>query len=196
MEDALDSEFSPPTPPQQPRLRAQHSNPAPNAGWPHSGRDALDHAHAVYSIVQHLSTLGLASWTSRLLQWLGRYDGLERHLEDWQAPNICVRDVLLRHVCRIPGEAAATLDFRVAHARRLAIVQDLLTLDLVRVRAWWGNEHRPEASACFWSPLEQCWLDFIEMPHGEQDWLCVDDSRQASRPWLQQLSRYLLVLPA
>ena len=37
-----------------PRLQAQLSAHQANPEWPHFGRDALDHGHAVFTIADHL----------------------------------------------------------------------------------------------------------------------------------------------
>jgi len=45
-------------------------------------------------MAESLQQLGLESWTARLLSWLGRFEGLERHLEEDCDPVLCVRQIL------------------------------------------------------------------------------------------------------
>ncbi|MFE1574121.1 hypothetical protein ACFIQG_20280 [Comamonas odontotermitis] len=113
--------------------------PRPDLQFPHYGRDASDHSHAVYSIIGHLAALGLTDWVPRLTMWLSRYDGLELYAEDEEDPHLCVRQVLANHCARVldQGKQNETL--------KAQIVEDLLQLTFVRYRAHWGTDLAADA---------------------------------------------------
>lgn len=137
---------------------------APCKEFPRFGRDSLDHAHAPYAIVILLQQIGLSAWTSVLLGWLGRYDGLEEHLHLEEDPARCVRDVLMRHAIQTApnDKGRAPLPASLLE-RKAAIVQDLLQLAFVRSRAYWGPFLVRKR---IWNPLEQPWMAFLdELPH-------------------------------
>lgn len=182
--------------PERPRWQAQHCAHQASADWPFLGRDALDHGHAVFAIVGHLGTLGLQAWTSRLLQWLARYDGFERYVEeDAHDPLLCVRDLLLGYVIGQGRALAAGADAGVGEAAsarlRQCIVGDILQLDFVRYRAFWGPEPVPRRGARHWQPLKQTWLSFIESRQaGESLWVWL--SPREPMPSLAALRAHLL----
>ncbi len=162
------------------------------------GRDALDHGHAVFAIVSHLRTLGLQGWTSRLVQWLARYDGFERYVEeDAHDPLLCVRDLLLRHVMRlgpavrIERDADTLTGAASDSALQRRIVDDILALDFVHYRAFLGPEPVPRRGARHWQPLKQAWLLFIEsrQPH-ESLWVWL--SPREPLPSLAALREHLM----
>lgn len=66
--------------------------------FPYLGRDTLDRQRAIFTITDTLNQLGQASRTSTLLRWLGRFDGMEAHLEEDQDPLLCVRALLMAAV--------------------------------------------------------------------------------------------------
>jgi len=49
-------------------------------------RDTLDRQRAIFTITDTLNQLSKVSRISTLLRWLGRFDGLESHLEQDQDP--------------------------------------------------------------------------------------------------------------
>jgi hypothetical protein len=140
--------------------------PAPYADFPYYGRYDSDHAHAPFLIVRSLVRLGLADWCATLLHWLGRFDGLEQHLDDCDEPDpaldpvCCVRDLLAQHTLRWsdpPEGARLTPEQR--HERKQAIVADLLDLKFVAAYAYWRS---PEAVRSIWDPFNEDWLWFIQ----------------------------------
>ncbi len=151
-----------------PDLNAQLRVAHPNDGAPHLGRDSMDHTHAVFVIVQSLGELGLSSWSATLLQWLGRFDGFEMHLPDECDPAICVRQTLLRHVAAIPSPEEVAPPFSPERTGVLCrqIVQDLIELDFVSYRSYWGQLLAPRLH---WDPLSHSWLTFLECGQPEED---------------------------
>jgi len=186
-----------------PRLQAQLSALQANPEWPHFGRDALDHGHAVFTIVEHLRILGLQTWTNRLVKWLAHYDGFERYVEDdAHDPILCVRDLLMRHVIgqgqrqghkgparsnHDPGETCPVAP----QALKSLIVNDILRLEFLRYRAFWGANPVPQSTSRHWQPLTQTWLSFIEhrLP-GESLWVWL--SPREPLPSLSLLRAHLL----
>ena len=83
------------------RLTSQHEPHTANPHWPHWGRDALDHGHAIFAIAAHLRSMGMEHWLDRLTRWLSHYDGFERYVEEGHDPCVCVRDLLASHVTRL-----------------------------------------------------------------------------------------------
>lgn len=135
--------------------------PAPE--WPHWGRDQLDHAHALYAIAAHLRSLGLESWLPRLTRWLGHYDGFEHYVEPEHDPCLCVRDLLAGYVIGRPATAASMnwLD-KPGMSLKMALVQDILKLDFIYYRAYWGRGLVHDPDARVWNPLAQPWMSFVE----------------------------------
>ena len=176
--------------PGHPDLGAQLRAARPNDYAPHLGRDAMDHAHAVYVIVQSLGQLGLSRRLPTLLQWLGRFDGFEAHLPDECDPAICVRQTLLRHVADLPPADGATAPASAKRAEALwqHVVQDLLDLDFVHYRSYWGPPLEPRVH---WHPLSQAWLSFLECGQPEEH-LCTWWPVRASAQLLQQHAGFLL----
>jgi hypothetical protein len=133
--------------------------------YPYCGRFVDDHAHAPFVIARSLVQLGLGEWTSTLLNWLGRFDGVEEHLgEGFEQPDyrldpvMCVRDVLLSHLVRYPPlDASACLTPEQRRERIEAIVSELLKLEFVGAKANWRGKERP------WNSLGEDWLLFIEL---------------------------------
>jgi len=148
-----------------PSLRSQHLPVQPDHEFPFLGRDPMDRGCAVFAIVQAMHGLGQADKTSRLLQWLGRFEGLEQHLEEHQDPVQCVRQVLLQFLASMPASASA-LEHEHPGDWPL-IVMALMSLDFMHMRSAWsrGEDAKPRI---VWNPLQQSWLSFLaEGQHGE-----------------------------
>ena len=153
---------------------------APRKEYPRFGRDSLDHAHAPYAIVLLLVQLDLAHWSSVLLGWLSRYDGVEEYLHVEEHPARCTRDLLMRHVMQrgapstTPSPSRKTL-----RERQKRIVLDLLQLDFLRVKAYWGPVGVKDI---VWCPLEQSWMAFLDrVPHHDD---AQYDERKSVEVWL------------
>jgi hypothetical protein len=141
----------------------------PLKDYPRFGRDALDHPHAPYAIVLLLQQLGLSDWTSILLGWLGRYDGVEEYLHLEEDPACRTRDVLMRHAVEAAAaDAQHPPSQEVLQSRKTRIVHDLLQLDFLRCTAYWGPLL---VKTMPWKPLEQSWMSFLDQvpPHDEHD---------------------------
>lgn len=151
---------SPPTA----RVASQHEPHQANPGFPHLGRDELDHGHAVFAIAAHLRSLGLEHWTPRLVRWLSFYDGFERWVDPGHEPGMCVRDLLACYVLRLhsPGVQPANPVSSEPAALQQAIIDDLLKFDFLRYSAHWGGNLFPDAHSLVWVPLRQTWLSFLE----------------------------------
>lgn len=179
-----------------PDLLAQHAELRVNRHWPHLGRDELDQGHSVFVISEQLRRLGLADWTSRVLQWLARYDGLERHSDDGHNPTVAVRDRLIflagTHELLVQQQAELSCWQEMPLAQRKAFVTDhLLQLDFVSYRAFWGNDLVPNKQTRHWHPLKQIWLSFLEEGQpGEM--LSVWHSPRGPLPSLHAVEEYLL----
>lgn len=141
-----------------PSLRSQHLPVRPDHEFPYLGRDPLDRGCAVFAIVQAMHGLGQADKTSSLLQWLGRFEGLEQHLEEHQDPVQCVRQVLLQFLAALPASGAGPLHGRPGDWPM--IVTAILSLDFVHKQSAWsrGEDAKPRI---FWNPLKQSWLSFL-----------------------------------
>lgn len=164
----------------------------PSLGAP---RTLLDRGHAVFAIAGHLRALGLRSWVGRVVQWLSRYDGLEDYVEPEDEPLVCVRDVLVNHVCRLrqwiaetaPGQTAAETLSQLKNR----IIDDLLTLNFVSYAAFWGHEPVPTDKNVRWKPLQQSWLEFLEARQ-EGDHLWIWQRSDGPNPSGAALREYLL----
>lgn len=152
--------------PPRPKARSQHEPLLANPQWPHWGRDPLDHGHAIYAIAAHLRTLGLESWFIRLARWLSHYDGFEHYVEEGHDPCISVRDLLASYVTRwrTPTTApAAAARPGGEPALKNRVLEDILRLDFIYYRAYWGRGLIHEADARVWNPLAQPWMHFLEI---------------------------------
>lgn len=138
-----------------PSMRSQHLPVRPDPNFPYLGRDPMDRGCAVFAIVQAMFVLDLASKTSTLLQWLGRFEGLEQHLEEYQDPVQCVRQVLLQFLAGLPTSSAART------GGWPMIVSSILSLEFVHMHSAWsrGEGTKPRI---YWNPLHQNWLSFLE----------------------------------
>lgn len=139
-----------------PSMRSQHLPVRPDPSFPYLGRDPMDRGCAVFAIVQAMYVLGLASKTSTLLQWLGRFEGLEQHLEEYQDPVQCVRQVLLQFRATLPVTSAArTGDWPM-------IVSSILSLEFVHMHSAWSRGEGAKPPRVYWNPLDQNWLSFLD----------------------------------
>jgi hypothetical protein len=129
--------------------------------YPRFGREPLDHAHAPYAIVLLLQRICVPEWAPTLLAWLGRYDGLEEHLQQEEDPACCTRDVLMQHAMQCSAAGSTdVLSPEQKHARIELVVQDLLQLSFVRATAYWG---RLMGERTTWQPLAQPWMSFLDI---------------------------------
>lgn len=141
-----------------PSLCSQHLPVRPDPDFPFLGRDPLDRGCAVFAIVQTMFALGLAAKTSTLLQWLGRFEGLEQHLEEYQDPVQCVREVLLQFRADLPASNVGQLHVRPGDWPR--IVAAILSQDFVHMQSAWSKREGAKPRI-FWNPLVQGWLAFL-----------------------------------
>lgn len=182
-----------------PQWQGQHRAHEASEDWPYLGRDALDHGHAIFAIAEHLRSLGLQTWTERLVQWLARYDGFECYVEeDAHDPILSVRDLIMQCVLRQGSERAEAIapssDAGREHrlvALKHSIVDGILALDFLRYRAFWGPDPVPRRNSRHWQPLKQSWLAFIESRRaGELLWVWL--SPREPEPPLHVLRSHLL----
>ena len=151
------------------RDQAQHESHVVNPGWPHWGRDALDHGHALYAIAAHLRSLGLESWLSRLTKWLGNYDGFEHYVDEGHDPCLCVRDLLASYVASCRSLQSASLTGSPTAHLKSNLVQDILKLEFLYYRVYWGRGLVHDPDARVWNPLEQAWMSFVESGQPEEE---------------------------
>lgn len=144
-----------------PSFRSQHMPVRPSQEHPFLGRDPLDHGCAIFTVIEFLQQLGLESWTARLLSWLGRFEGLERHLEEDCDPVLCVRQILLRHVADQPrgaGDQKGVAD---------VTWHTIVAQPFVQVCCDWSIDGlRPRIR---WDPIEHTFLQFLALGHAEED---------------------------
>ncbi len=147
------------------RLTSQHEPHAANPHWPHWGRDALDHGHAIFAIAAHLRSMGMEHWLDRLTRWLSHYDGFERYVEEGHDPCVCVRDLLASHVTRLrhlftsePAQSSGGGPGRLLDT----LVHDILQLDFIYYRVYWGRGLVHDRDARVWNPLRQPWMSFLD----------------------------------
>ena len=162
----------------------------PEREFPHFGRDALDRNHALYSIIEHLSALGLTDWVPHLCAWLAQYDGLELYAEEEEDPHLCVRQILLDLRQRMGSRDEAPP----AEHLKAQIVDNILRLDFVRYRAHWGVDLVADQNSRIWQPLRQSWFSFLQEGHLDhpQESLHIWIADRHPRPSFAQLRAYLL----
>ena len=124
--------------------------------FPYLGRDTLDRQRAIFTITDTLNQLGQASRTSTLLRWLGRFDGMEAHLEEDQDPLLCVRALLMAAVAARVSRSTANESPDDAWER---MVSSIMRLDFVHTHSSWGIHTK---SRIKWDPMGQTWLEFLE----------------------------------
>lgn len=182
------------TPEPKPSIESQLTQPTPDPAFPHFGRDAQDRTHAVYSIIEHMTTLGLADWVPHLTQWLAHYDGLEMYAEDEEDPHLCVRQILQNHCEQLKEQGSGASSAIDASVRKTRIVDEILDLNFVRYRAHWGNDLVPDAASRQWNPLKMSWFDFLKQgdPDHPTEALHITLTDKLPLPPLETLREYLL----
>ena len=148
-----------------PSFRSQHMPVRPSQEHPFLGRDPLDHGCAIFTVIESLQQLGLEGRTARLLSWLGRFEGLERHLEEDSDPVLSVRQILLRHVADQPrGEVVQQ---GLADATWHSIVHTIVAQPFVHVCCDWSMDGlRPRIC---WDPIEHSFLQFLALGHAGEE---------------------------
>ena len=147
------------------RLSSQLEPHVANPEWPNWGRDALDHGHAIFAIAAHLRTLGLEHWFARLTKWLSNYDGFEHYVEDGHDPCVSVRDLLASYVTRwrMLQLSPPVVERPSVPCELLScVINDILKLDFLYYRAYWGKGLYHDEDARAWNPLKQSWMSFVE----------------------------------
>lgn len=143
-----------------------------HVGAPDFGRDKLDHAHAVFVITESLRVLGLTAWTATLLHFLGRFDGIEMHIDEESDPLLCVRQVLLSHVADSGRACSGVVEKGLAqHSKSLMqrIVTELMQQDFLHHRSYWSAQ--PPRPRLQFDSLQHSWLEFITLGQpGEEVW--------------------------
>ncbi len=129
----------------------------PQLQFPFLGRVPLDRSGAVFTIIETLKQLGQERRTSTLMCWLGRFDGLEMHLEEEHDPLLCVRQLLLSFVVTYTSLEYARPTRQAACWKQ--IVQSILSLDFVQSHSSWGTDTKPRL---VWNPMAQPWLEFLK----------------------------------
>ena len=157
---------------------------------PQLGRDLLDRSHALFTIVESLRYLGLSEWTTTLLGWLGRFDGLEVHIQEESDPVLCVRQVLMGFVA-VVRKGLVWKGQQWIQDLKQQIVDRLVALDFVHHRTYWSD--RPPQMRLEWHPLKQSWLEFIELGQ-QQEQLCTWRPRRGN-PMLSGLCKQWLLQP-
>ena len=177
------------TPHMKQSIESQFKLHQPDLAFPHFGRDAQDHSHALYSIIALLCSMGLQAWVPQLTRWLGQYDGLEMYTEHEEDPHWCVRQILLNH--RNACTKGQALD---EQALKTSIVEDILELNFVRYRAHWGNDLVPDEASRKWEPLKTDWFSFLKQgdPEHPTEALHIWMTEKYPRPSLTELRTYLL----
>ncbi|WP_280190796.1 hypothetical protein [Delftia sp. PS-11] len=171
-----------------PSLRSQHAPVQASQDHPYLGRDPMDRGCAIYTIVESLQQLGLESRAALLLSWLGRFEGLERHLEDDADPVLCVRQMLLQHVIDQPDGASKTMEWR--ENTWHDIVCGILRQSFLHACIDWSKDGlRPRIR---WNPLEQTFLEFLSMGLPDEElsvWTPTEGTPKRARECAQLLLR-------
>ncbi|WP_198972031.1 hypothetical protein [Xylophilus sp. ASV27] len=136
-----------------PSLFSQHLPVRPSEDAPYFGRDPMDRTCAIFTIVEALQQLDLGRHAVRLLLWLGRFEGLEKHLEEEHDPVLCVRQILLQHVADRPLGVPG--DEKTWHS----IVRAIMGQQFIHTCSdWSGPDLRPRVR---WNPQRQSFLEFL-----------------------------------
>lgn len=120
----------------------------------------MDHGCAIFVIVESLQQLGLESRASMLLSWLGRFEGLERHLEEEADPVLCVRQTLLQHVVDMPTGGARKTQGELDDTWHNIVCSILRQSFLHACIDWSVDGLKPRIR---WDPLEQTFLEFLAL---------------------------------
>ncbi|AVS67410.1 hypothetical protein C8245_18550 [Paracidovorax avenae] len=173
-------------PARHPSLFSQHMPVRPCEDPPYLGRDVMDRGCAVYAIVDGLAQLGLADKVATLLRWLGRFEGLEKHLEEELDPVLGVRQVVLQQAADTPIPALEATSTREACWR--SIVHAILEQPFVHTCSdWSGPDLRPRI---VWDPLQQPFLEFLAEGRAGEDmatWMPEDGNPDRARRSSHQL---------
>lgn len=119
----------------------------------------MDRGCAIFTIVESLQQLGLESHAAALLSWLGRFEGMEGHLEDDADPILCVRQALLQHVVDQPAGRRRTQDQ--LDATWHDIVCTLMRQPFLHACVDWSTDGL--RSRILWNPMEQKFMEFLGM---------------------------------
>lgn len=119
----------------------------------------MDRGCAIFTIVESLQQLGLEGQAVPLLSWLGRFEGMERHLEEEADPVLCVRQALLQHVVDQPAGRRRTREQLDGIWHN--IVCTLMGQPFLHVCIDWSPDGL--RSRILWNPLEQKFLEFLTM---------------------------------
>jgi hypothetical protein len=133
----------------------------PSQEHPFLGRDPLDHGCAIFTVIESLQQLGWESWTARLLSWLGRFEGLEGHMEEDCDPVLSVRQILLRHVadqprCEVAQKGLADATWHTIVAQPFVHMCCDWSIDGLRPRIRWN-------------PIEHSFLQFLALGNANED---------------------------
>ncbi|THT95548.1 hypothetical protein E9531_17065 [Lampropedia puyangensis] len=152
------------------------------------GRDKMDPVHAIYVVVDSMQSLGLSAWTANLLHFLGRFDGLEMHLDEECHPLLCTRQVLLSHVANMhtQRDLSGTREMRMRQ-----LIDDLMQLEFMHHRHYWCVQ--PPHARVEFNPLEHSWLDFVAMGL-PQEQLCGFRPERGNPQWVSLWKEKLLNL--
>lgn len=142
-----------------PLLRSQHLPQPVSSDPPFLGRDPLDRGCAIFAIAESLQQLGLAHQTNRLLRWLGRFEGLEQHLEDESDPVVRVRLVLLQHVADQPVRHHVTEAQQARNWHSLVI--QLVAQPFAQTCGDWGRDGI--RSRIKWDPMQHSFMTFLAL---------------------------------
>lgn len=140
-----------------PSLRSQHAPVRPSHEPPYLGRDPMDRGCAIFTIVESLQQLGLESRAATLLSWLGRFEGMERHLEEEADPVLCVRQALLQHVVDQPAGRRRTQDQLDSTWHN--IVCTLMRQPFLHACVDWSTDGL--RTRVLWNPMEQKFMEFL-----------------------------------
>lgn len=173
-------------PARQPLLRSQHLPQPVCSDPPYLGRDPLDRGCAIFAIAESLQQLGLASKTNLLLRWLGRFEGLEQHLEDESDPIVRVRLILLQHVADQPAMQHISEPQRQRNWHSL--VTQLVEQPFAQTCGDWGRDGI--ASRIKWNPIEQSFMDFLALGQPGEElsiWTPTEGTQRRARQFASML---------
>lgn len=142
-----------------PHLRSQHIQQRACSDPPFLGRDPLDRGCAIFAIAESLQQLGLAHKTNLLLRWLGRFEGLEQHLEDDSDPVVSVRLILLQHVADQPAIEHVSQAQQERNWHKLVL--QIMAQPFVQTCGDWGRDGI--TSRIKWDPLQHSFMDFLAL---------------------------------
>ena len=142
-----------------PHLHSQHIQQRANSDPPFLGRDPLDRGCSIFAIADSLQLLGLASKTNPLMRWMGRFEGLEQHLEEELDPILSVRSILLQLVADHPKMPHVPKPQQEKNWH--GFVMRVVAQSFVHTCGDWGRDGI--ASRIKWDPLQQSFMDFLAL---------------------------------